>query len=48
MAELEPASIRPRSHRVLRTLLLGVVVPLALVVLAMVAYVIVYVGIEHY
>jgi hypothetical protein len=48
VAELEPVGVRSRSHRVLRMMFLGVVVPMALIVLVFVAYMIWYVGIEHY
>ena len=44
----EPAGIRPRAHIVFRVAFWGVIVPFAVLVLVSIAYLVVYIGIEHY
>jgi|HubBroStandDraft_6_1064221.scaffolds.fasta_scaffold134535_3 hypothetical protein len=46
--ELERASIRTRAHFALRLVFWGVIVPIAVLVLVFIAYMVVYVGVEHY
>jgi hypothetical protein len=47
MQQLEP-SIQPRARRVVRMVLWGVVVPLAVVVLAVIGFMVWELGFEHY